>query len=60
MGQAPSLAGMTPLYMVRQIVDIQSGARAGNLVKPMIVFVKKATVADMSAIAAYAASLSPR
>ena len=60
MGQAPPLAGMTPLYMVRQIVDIQSGARAGNLVKPMIVFVKKATVADMIAIAAYAASLSPR
>ncbi len=57
MGDAPQLAGITPLYFVREIVDIQNGARAGNLVKPMKVFVKKATIDEMIAMAAYAASL---
>lgn len=57
MGDAPQLAGITPLYFVREIVAIQNGTRAGNLVKPMKVFVKKATIDEMIAIAAYAASL---
>ena len=57
MGDAPQLAGITPLYFVREIVDIQNGTRAGTLVKPMKVFVKKATIDDIIAIAAYAASL---
>jgi cytochrome c553 len=59
MGDAPKLAGITPLYFVRQIVDIQNGTRAGNKVKTMKVFVNKATVEEIIAMAAYAASLSP-
>ena len=55
----PALAGRSPSYMVRQLFDIQSGARAPAAVQPMKTVVTKLTVDDMAAIAAYTASLHP-
>lgn len=55
----PPLAGRSPTYMVRQLYDLQSGARGGEAVRPMLPVVAQLTVADMAAIAAYTASLPP-
>jgi cytochrome c553 len=59
LGDAPALAGRSPSYIVRQLYDIQSGARAGIGAREMKPAVLKLTLDDMVAIAAYAASLSP-
>jgi cytochrome c553 len=58
-GKAPALAGRSPSYVVRQLYDIQSGARSGAGVRPMKVVVEKLTVGEMAAVAAYVASLKP-
>jgi cytochrome c553 len=55
----PSLAGRSPSYLVRQLYDLKSGARRGTAVQAMQPVVAKLTLADMVAIAAYAASLPP-
>ena len=55
----PGLAGRSPSYIVRQLYDIQSGARAGVSVYAMKEVVAKLTVDDMVALAAYSASLKP-
>lgn len=55
-GDIPRLAGISPTYIVRQIIGLQTGTRAGALAKPMKAFVAKATLDDVIAIAAYAAS----
>ena len=55
----PALAGRSPSYIVRQLYDIQSGARAGVTVHAMKEVVIKLTVDDMAALAAYCASLRP-
>ena len=55
----PALAGRSPSYLVRQLYDIQSGARAGVTVHAMKEVVVKLTVDDMAALAAYSASLKP-
>lgn len=59
-GNVPSIAGRSPSYVVRQLYDMQSGARAGLLAtKQMKPVVAKLSVADMIDLAAYAASLQP-
>jgi cytochrome c553 len=58
-GKVPPLAGRSPSYIVRQLYDIQSGARTGVAVHPMKPVVTKLTIDDMAAIAAYTASLNP-
>lgn len=55
----PALAGRSPSYLVRQMVDIRNGARSGPTVELMRAVVEKLTIEDMLALAAYAASLSP-
>jgi len=57
--KVPALAGRSPSYIVRQLYDIQSGARTGVAVHPMKPVVTKLTIDDMAAIAAYTASLNP-
>jgi len=57
--EAPRLAGRSPSYLVRQLYDIQHGARTGAAVQKMKPAIAKLTVADMAAIAAYLASLKP-
>jgi cytochrome c553 len=57
--KAPPLAGRSPSYIVRQLYDIQSGARHGVATQVMTSTVTKLTISDMIAIAAYTASLKP-
>ncbi len=57
-GDVPGLAGLSPTYLVRQIIGIQTGTRAGVSSKLMKGFVARAKLEDVIAIAAYMASLS--
>jgi cytochrome c553 len=59
LGPVPGLAGRSPSYMVRQMYDMQQGARKGvwtDLMRPVLA---KLTTEDLVAIAAYSASLAP-
>jgi cytochrome c553 len=59
-GNVPPISGRSPSYLVRQLFDMQSGARHGSSSKPMRPqVVSKLTIDDMVAIAAYVASLRP-
>jgi cytochrome c553 len=55
----PSIAGRSPSYAVRQLYDIQTGARAGKGSAAMKKAVAKLSLDDMIAVAAYLASLKP-
>jgi cytochrome c553 len=55
----PSISGRSPSYVVRQLYDIQNGARAGMATQLMKATVANLSVDDMLAIAAYLASLTP-
>ena len=59
LGAVPPIAGRSTSYIVRQIYDIQSGARAGSASLLMRPVVAKLTTDDMISIAAYIASLAP-
>ena len=59
LGNVPSIAGRSPSYIVRQLYDIQNGARAGAATQLMKAPVAKLTLDDMVSIAAYTASLLP-
>ncbi len=59
LGNVPSIAGRSPSYVVRQMFDIRSGARAGVKTQLMKPAVAKLTIEDMVAIAAYLGSLQP-
>ncbi|HEX7951785.1 MAG TPA: hypothetical protein VF523_01795, partial [Burkholderiales bacterium] len=59
LGPVPALAGRSPSYIVRQLYDIQHGARNGQwseLMKPVVAGLSED---DLVAIAAYTASLTP-
>jgi cytochrome c553 len=58
-GNVPSIAGRSPSYMVRQLYDIQAGARAGVLSQQMRAPAAKLTLDDLVDIAAYTAWLRP-
>ncbi|MBZ5608456.1 MAG: hypothetical protein LAP38_09375 [Acidobacteriia bacterium] len=55
----PSIAGRSPSYIVRQLYDMQNGARNGPWTQLMKEAVAKLTTEDMVAIAAYLASRTP-
>ena len=59
LGEIPGIRGVSPLYTVRQLNDIQTGDRAGPMAVLMQPTVVNLTVDDMIAIAAYLASLDP-
>lgn len=59
MGNVPVLAGRSPSYIVRQLLDIKDGARNGVLTQQMKPAVANLTLEDMISIAAYIASLQP-
>jgi cytochrome c553 len=59
LGPVPGLAGRSPSYTVRQMYDIQQGARKGTWGELMKPVVEKLTPQDMVAIAAYTASRVP-
>lgn len=56
---APPLAGRSPTYLTRQLVQIALGNRRGASVQPMQQEVAHLTLSDMISAAAYAASLKP-
>lgn len=56
---APRIAGRSAIYIVRQLYNIQHGARNGSGVEPMKQVVANLTQQDMIAIAAYVSSLAP-
>jgi cytochrome c553 len=59
LGPVPGIAGRSPSYLMRQMFDMQQGARHGvwsELMKPVL---SNLTEADMLAISAYAASRKP-
>ena len=59
LGPVPPLAGRSPSYLVRQLYDLQNGARKGRWSPLMQAAVANLSVQDFIAIAAYAASLDP-
>ncbi len=59
LGPVPPLAGRSPSYTVRQLFDLQQGARRGPWSALMTAAVEQLTIDDMIAIAAYTASLEP-
>jgi len=58
-GNAPPIAGRSPSYIVRQLFDMQTGARAGAFSKQMREQVANLSLDDMIAIAAFVSSLKP-
>ena len=58
-GNVPPIAGRSPSYLVRQLFDIQNGARTGVLAQQMRKPTAQLTLDDIIAIAAYTASLRP-
>ena len=59
LGDVPRLAGISPLYTVRQLNDFRSGERAGTLASLMNLAVANLTDEDIVALAAYLGSLDP-
>ena len=59
LGPVPGIAGRSPSYMVRQMYDMQQGARKGLWTPLMTPVVAKLSDDDMLDIAAYVASLKP-
>src|SRR5262245_4089052 len=59
LGGIPSIAGRSPSYIVRQLYDIKTGARAGTATQLMKGTVTNLTVDDMVSIAAHLAAQTP-
>lgn len=59
LGDVPRLAGIHPIYIVRQLYNFQIGANSSTAGAQMKKVAEKLTEDDMIAIAAYAASLKP-
>jgi cytochrome c553 len=59
LGDVPRLAGIHPIYIVRQLFNFQVGANSSTAAAQMKKVVEKLTEDDMIAIAAYAGSLEP-
>jgi cytochrome c553 len=59
LGPVPPLAGRSPSYAMRQLFDMKTGSRRGPWAAMMMPVLEQMSVADMKAVAAYAASLDP-
>lgn len=59
LGEIPRIAGISPLYTIRQLYDFQRGTRAGLTAVLMDATVANLTLDDMIALAAYLGSLDP-
>jgi len=55
--ETPALGGQNPLYLVRTLLDYQSGKRQNDADQGMSTFAKKLTRAEIEALAAYYADL---
>lgn len=59
LGDVPSIAGRSPMYIARQLWDIKHGARKGTSSALMLETVVNLTDEDVLNLAAYLASLEP-
>lgn len=59
LGDIPRIAGVHPIYLVRQMYNIKVGANSSTAAAPMKRVVERLSEDDMIAIAAYTASLAP-
>jgi cytochrome c553 len=59
LGDIPRLAGIHPIYIVRQLYNFQTGANTSSAAAQMKKVAEKLTEDDMISIAAYAGSLAP-
>jgi cytochrome c553 len=59
LGEVPSIVGRSPMYMFRQLNDMQNGDRTGSMVALMRAVVATLSYDDMVAITAYLASRAP-
>ena len=59
LAEVPSLAGRSAIFLVRQLMDMKSGARTGNWAVMHDQFNAHLTTPDIIALAAYAASRQP-
>jgi cytochrome c553 len=59
LGPVPGIAGRSPSYLVRQMYDMQQGARNGTWTQLMKPVVANLSDEDLLDIAAYTASLKP-
>jgi cytochrome c553 len=59
LGEVPGIVARPPIYVVRQLNDMQNGNRTGSLAELMKAVVAKLSLEDMVAIAAYLGSLEP-
>ena len=59
LGDVPGIVGRSPIYVVRQLNDLQTGSRHGGLAELMKAPVAKLGLDDMIAIAAYLGSREP-
>jgi cytochrome c553 len=59
LGPVPGIVGRSPSYLVRQLYDMQQGARKGTWTELMKPVVANLTEDDLVAIAAYTASRMP-
>jgi cytochrome c553 len=59
LGDVPAIANRSPMYLYRQLNDMQNGDRSGSSAALMKAVVEKLTPEDMIALSAYAASLGP-
>ena len=59
LGPVPAIAGRSPSYLMRQLIDFKTGARAGAWSALMKGVIAELSEEDMLALAAYAASRAP-
>ena len=59
LGEVPGIVGRPPIYVFRQLNDMQNGNRTGSLAELTKAVVAKLTPEDIVAIAAYLGSLEP-
>ena len=59
LGDVPHIAGVSPVYAIRQLNDFKTGDRAGTLAALMKPTVANLTTEDMVDIVAYLATLNP-
>jgi cytochrome c553 len=58
-GLIPPIAGRSPSYILRQLMNIKAGARHNAGSAPMQAVVEKLSVDDMVALSAYVGALAP-
>jgi len=60
LGELPRLAGLQPVYVARQLIQMQNGSSAGANAALMNRVVAKLTEDDIISLAAYVGSLPPK